>query len=281
MILIADSGSTKTQWVLINAPAPTEPFCTEGLNPLLCGEATILKACSEVMRHFGLSHSCQKLFFYGAGCGTKEAQQQMVSLLATSFIDTEIHVAGDLLGACRALYGTGKGLVGILGTGSNACYYDGNEVAKQLPSLGYLLGDEGSGNHIGRRLLKDFLTKRMPEALSQEFLQHYAVDYEQVIDALYRRPNANRFLASFAPFAAQHSTNTYIKNTVQHCFADYIEEQILPLSHLSHELRLVGSIAEVFGDTLAATARQHGITVSHIIKEPVLPLAKYHQSCEL
>lgn len=276
MILVADSGSTKTQWVLIEQETVSEPFQTEGLNPLTSSEGAFLKASSEVMHHFNITKSCEKIFFYGAGCGTPAMQEYVSSSLSYCFPNTYISVSGDLLGACRACCEASPGIVGILGTGSNACFYDGHNIAHQLPSLGYLLGDEGSGNQIGRLLLKSYLSQQMPEALRTDFHNNYPYSYHQFIARIYQEPNANRFLASMAPFAAKHRSHGFIQELLHQCFSQYICNQIVQLSPYGKQISLVGSVAFIFEKEIRDAAKSFGFSVNSIIQEPLLPLAAYH-----
>ena len=180
MILIADSGSTKTHWVCLDGEG--EHHCTtEGLNPLFAGEEAFVSACGKVCAELlsAADARVEEVFFYGAGCGQESSRQRVRQYLEKAFGCGNVSVEGDLLGACRATCGRREGLVGILGTGSNLCYYDGEAIARQRTSTGYILGDEGSGNHIGRRLLKDYLEERMPRDVSNMF--HDAYKKEKMI----------------------------------------------------------------------------------------------------
>ena len=252
----------------------SEPFQTEGLNPLTCSENAFFKASSEVMQHFKSAEGCEKIFFYGAGCGTMQAQVE--SMLSICFPSAYIFVEGDLLGACRACCGTQPGIVGILGTGSNACYYDGKTIAHQLPSLGYILGDEGSGNHIGKMLLKSYLSLQMPEELRTLFHNDYPYTYQQFISYIYRQPNANRFLATMAPFASAHRSHPFIQELLQHSFSQYFINQIKPLGSYAQSVALCGSVASAFADEIKLIAKDLGLSISTTLKEPLKQLALFH-----
>jgi len=276
MILVADSGSTKTQWASVGIDV-LPPITTMGLNPLLVNDDSLLRTFADVRDTLCVDESCEEVWFYGAGCGSERSQMRVVHLIATVFPKARVSVCGDLLGACRAACGNNPGLVGILGTGSNLCLYDGTRIARQRPSTGYLLGDEGSGNHIGRCLLKDYLELRMPADISTMFHGTYMLDYDECIDRLYHRPNVNRFLASLAPFAARHIQEPYVERLVANCFDaffrlmdDYAEGDTLPL-------HLVGGLTSDFSRPLREAAARHRRTVASFIPDPLPGLIRYHR----
>ena len=278
MILIADSGSTKTQWVGLEGQE--EYLCvTEGLNPLFASEDVFALACGKVCSEMLSERDAraEDVFFYGAGCGQDVSRHCVRQWLEKAFGCESVSVEGDLLGACRATCGRTEGLVGILGTGSNLCYYNGHAIAKQRTSTGYILGDEGSGNHIGRRLLKDYLEDRMPNGLSAMFHDVYKKDKPDFIDCLYRQPNPNRFLASLVPFAAKNRRDNYIQEVLASCFGaffdqlDYFEEKNgLPL-------HLVGGIAVEFEGELRRIAIQRGVSMGITTSSPIAGLVRFHK----
>ena len=212
MFLLADSGSTKTHWALVHQ-GQTRELSTEGLNPRLTDESAFLLILRQVRQDLVCGNPLNAIFFYGAGCGTQQMQQHVGQLLKEVFPKADVAVEGDLLGACRAACGRDPGVVGILGTGSNACFYDGQTIVRQRVSTGFILGDEGSGNHIGRMLLKDYLEERMPEYISSLFHDTYPMSTNEFIDRIYRQPYANRFLASLASFAFKYQ----LKNMCPMC----------------------------------------------------------------
>ena len=259
MILLADSGSTKTQWALIGSSS-SEPlfFPSPGLNPITSSPASLRQGIESVSHWVG-DRCVDEVRFYGAGCGTAEACRTMEALLGEQFLQANILVGSDMLGACIAVLGHEPGTVGILGTGSNACLYDGNAITHRLPSLGYALGDEGSGNHLGRLLLKAYFEERMPSDLRYAFSNEYNIEYKSVIDSIYHLPSPNTFLASLAPFANKHRIHPYIKNLLSDSFQQYFEHIVQPLG--STHLRLVGSIAYHFYPELLQAADSMSITI--------------------
>lgn len=273
MILIADSGATSTNWALLSESG-VDKHVTPGMNPVTSPDEELKDSLLQLLQWRPLMP--QRLFFYGAGCGTAAATQRMHTLLSQTFPLSDITIATDLMAACRAACGDAPGRVGILGTGSNACYYDGVRLWQPHPSLGYLMGDEGSGNHLGRLLLRDYLTKAMPEALSTMFHDTYHLEYTQIMQRLYRQPNANRFMAGFVPFLAQHQSEDYVYALLNEAFHAFLQEQIVPLQHPEAPLHLVGGVACEFRQRLMPLCQRAGVTVASIIKEPLGHLVQYH-----
>lgn len=272
MILIADSGSTKTHWCSVDGGVVRE-LVTQGLNPRLTDDHTLL----TVFRHAGEQlGSPDALFFYGAGCGSQEMQQRMASQLSVVFAQAMCHCEGDLLGACRALCGDAAGMVGILGTGSNLCYYNGAVISRQRTSTGYILGDEGSGNHIGRRLLKDYLEERMPTHLQTMFHDSYGMTHSQLLDRLYSQPYPNRFLASLASFAAQHQADPYIATLLHGCFGSFFNQLDYFEEFRTMPLNLVGGIVRTFLPAIRQAAESHRVTLGTLLPDPMQALVQYH-----
>lgn len=273
-MLIADSGSTKTHWCSVGDGVVHE-FTTQGLNPRLTDGNTLLAVFRQTREQFG---SPDALFFYGAGCGSHEMQQRMVALLSVVFTKAVCHCEGDLLGACRALCGDNAGMVGILGTGSNLCYYDGSVIVRQRTSTGYILGDEGSGNHIGRRLLKDYLEERMPTHLRAMFHDSYGMTHSQLLDRLYSQPYPNRFLASLASFAAQHQDDPYITALLHGCFGSFFNQLDYFEAHRTMPLHLVGGIVRTFLPAIRQAAESHRVTLGTLLPDPMQALVQYHSA---
>ena len=274
MMLIADSGSTKTTWVLTEKG---DTFATEGLNPHFTSDESFLTACSAVSQHYQLSTINYQLYFYGAGCGSEAQRERVKLLLAKAFPNADIYVETDLLGACRALCGHSAGLVGILGTGSNACFYDGRAVAFQPSSTGYILGDHGSANHVGRRLLQDYLSGVMPHRVSVMFHDAYPLTKEQFIDRVYHQPNANRFLASLAPVAVQHQDDEYLYSVVYSSLCDWHRYQLAPaVDHSAcRDLSILGGFASRIEPILRVFAADHGLTLRSLAPDPVAGLLAF------
>lgn len=276
MILIADCGSTKTIWAL----ASTEnKVVTEGLNPHFTTDDQFLAACRTVQQQFAPFNSHPVIFFYGAGCGNTVQRKRVERLLKEGFAANEVHVETDMLGACRAASGNQPGLVGILGTGSNACYYDGKEIVYQAVSTGYILGDEGSANHVGRQLLRDYLSGCMPEGVSDMFHETYPQTKEEFLEAVYHQPNANRFLASLAQFVVEHQDDDYCSLLIEVSLEDWYIYQLedLWLQSGCDDLYLVGGFASRIDKTLLDNfAEDHELMIKKVVADPIDGLREYH-----
>ena len=278
MILIADSGSTKTTWAVVGTE---DKVVTEGLNPHFTTDATLLNACSTVRQQLLLNYLTTDyltIYFYGSGCGDALQRERVLRLLQQGFGTEDVHVETDMLGACRATWGRHNGLVGILGTGSNACYYDGERIVYQAPSLGYILGDHGSANHVGRLLLLDHLTGKMPDELSGMFQERYPRTHEEWIEALYHRANPNRMLAALAPFAVDHLDDDYCRNTIYYALDDWYSYQLadMVLQSDCRRLCVVGGFAAAIAGVLDDYCDDNGITLGTVVANPMEGLLNYH-----
>ena len=287
MILIADSGSTKTTWMEVESG---NKVITEGLNPHFTSDEAFLAACAKIgaltsRRHTTSVKACQRdagaplaVYFYGAGCGNEAQRARVAALLTKAFGTSDVHVETDMLGACRAACGRESGLVGILGTGSNACYYDGRQIVHQAVSTGYILGDQGSANHVGRKLLQDYLSGRMPEGLVTMFHEAYPMTKDEFIDAVYHQPNANRFLASLAPFALRNAKYTYCFFAVVNSLKDWYTYQLSDIVMRTgcHELNIVGGFGAAIKSPMARFEEDCDIVVKKRLANPIDGLREYH-----
>ena len=256
---------------------------TEGLNPHFTSDERFLAACSTVRHHYPLPTTHYPLFFYGSGCGSADQRARVVSLLSKAFGTSDIHVETDMLGACRAVRGDKAGMVGILGTGSNACYYDGEKIVCQPFSMGYILGDEGSANHVGRQLLQDYLSDKMGSMLSARFHDDYPMTKAEFMDAVYHQPNANRFLASLAPFALKYaedkSYGDYLSSLILYCLDCWFTHQLGDLywRYGCRWLSLVGGFAARIPEAvLQQFADIHGLSIDTVLADPIDGLREYH-----
>lgn len=277
MTIIADSGSTKTTWMEVESG---NKVVTEGLNPHFTDDEAFLAACAAVRNNFQLSTFNFQLFFYGAGCGNASQRERVERLLSAGFCAAEVHVETDMLGACRAVSGGRPSLVAILGTGSNACYYDGLRIACQPVSTGFILGDQGSANHVGRILLNDYLTHRMPEQIRSMFHDSYPMSDDQLIDAVYHQPTPNRFLASLAPFAVHRQEDDYCRSVIEEALYDWRHGMLATLQEQSgisgEQLNLVGGFAKAIEPTLRSFMSSDELTVGTVMADPIEGLRQYH-----
>jgi N-acetylglucosamine kinase-like BadF-type ATPase len=278
MILIADSGSTKTTWMEITSGSKT---VTEGLNPHFCIDERFLAACQKVAVDIQQSPENLQIHFYGAGCGTLLQKERVEHLLSACFHTDDIHVETDMLGACRAVSGKKASIVAILGTGSNACYYDGEKILWQPRSTGYVMGDSGSSNHVGRKLLNDYLTERMPETTRMRFHECFPMTDDQFIDAVYHKPYPNRFLASLAPFAVRESEDDYCRGVIDEVLDDWHRCMLTTIMHHSGkqngEVNLVGGFAKAIEQRIRQFLENKGQPVGTIVADPIEGIALYHR----
>lgn len=285
MTLIADSGSTKTAWCLTDiATGKNKEIYTQGINPYHQNEEDI---CA-ILRHelypqiAESAASIEHIFFYGAGCTKEKSPLVANALRSTLNATSRIIVESDMFGAARAVCGRQKGIVCILGTGSNSCYYDGRNLRAGIPALGYILGDEGSGAYIGRRLVGDILKNQLPEDIRQHFFEETKETEATIIQKVYRASFPNRYLASLSPFCHRYRHNISIHNLLIDCFSQFFIRNILSASW-AHTLsttavHFVGSISHHYKDELAEAAHLHGIQIGTIVKSPLQGLIQYHQA---
>lgn len=276
MILVADSGSTKTTWAVVETGTKT---VTEGLNPLFVTDEQVHTVCQTVRKQLFASDNPSRIYFYGAGCGNILQQSRMQKLLEKEFSATQVTVETDMLGACRAVSDNKATLVGILGTGSNVCYYDGEKIAAKSVSLGYILGDEGSANYMGRMLLTDYLTGKMPEDIATLFHEAYPYSYEEWIDRIYNKPNANRFLASLARFATDHIDLMERENNIWYVVDQWHSARLGDLIMQTHccHIDIVGGFAKAIEAGLRKTLTDYGIEVGTVVADPIDGLIGFHK----
>lgn len=278
MTLIADSGSTKTDWCYGNNTNNYRILQTSGINPFHQAKENIETIFSkELMPQLpNLSQQCNRIYFYGAGCLPQKVQS-LKDVMTHFFPYAEIYIGTDLLGASRAACNNTSGIVCIMGTGSNSCVYDGIQIRKNIPPLGYILGDEGSGAYIGKRFLSDCLKGLLSNDLQKDFLKYLGMTYVQIIEQVYQRPQANRFLSSFIPYIHQHKDIPQIHKLLLDCFYAFFCRNVIPY-HESLPVSFVGSIAWYFKDEIVQSAQSLHLSVARIIKNPIQGLINYHFS---
>lgn len=277
-ILIADSGSTKTDWALI-APSGRTAVTTQGINPVHQTADNIRQILSaELLPNLNaLPTSVSNVYFYGSGVRPEQVEP-MTQLLRAAFPGaTVVEAYSDLLGAARALCGHNFGIASILGTGANSCLYDGEHIIQNTPALGYILGDEGSGAVTGKRFLHHLYSGLLSEKIKDDFEATTGLTLSDVINRVYRQPLPNRFLASLTPFVHNHLGEPAVDALVRQNFTDFIRIHIAPYGHRHLPLSFVGSIAYYFRDQLAAAVEAEGYTMGTILRSPIEGLVSYHQ----
>ena len=281
MKLVVDSGSTKTDWGFFNTAYDLRSVKTQGINP--CHQSveaigTIIK--SELLPNTNANDlkTVTEVYYYGAGCATESICVQMAGILKEFFPNAVIAVDSDMLGAARALCGRSEGVACVLGTGSNSCMYNGKEIVDQVPSLGYILGDEGSSAAIGRRLIGDCLKRQLPEAVCNEFMERYQLTKEIIIENVYRQPLPNRYIAGFAPFVYEKRAVPEVHKLIIQCFSEFFTRNVISYHKPWMPVHFVGSLADNFADELKETAEALGMTIGKIEASPMSGLVDYHSS---
>ena len=252
---------------------------TRGINPVTCSTEQVREIIAEGLLPNIDIESVEGVYFYGAGCiANAPATLELQGVLKDIFFSTkEVTVATDMLGAAHALCGKEKGIVCILGTGSNSAYYDGEQLAKNVPPLGYILGDEGGGANLGRTFVSDALKGLMPAETVELMYTECETSYAQIIENVYRKPNANRYLASFVPFMARHRDIAEMRRCIDRAFDNFIERNLLQYADVeSMPINFVGSIAAVFEQELKEALDRHSLTLGKIERSPIGGMVKYH-----
>jgi len=284
MFLIADSGSTKTDWVLVQQSGGVEgrvAFKTHGINPVLMDQADIEALLRlELLPHLD-GRLPAALYFYGAGCREEQIPKMQAAFSAVvpragSIGERMFSFHSDLLGAARALCGREEGLACILGTGANACYYDGEKTVSNRPALGYVLGDEGSGAVLGRLLVNGLYEGLLPASLRETFEREMQLSLPIIINNVYREPMANRFLASLSPFVRAHLCEEPLRRMVVDNFRQFVRRSILPYGRKDLPVNAVGSIAFHYAPLLTEAVEAEGCRMGRIIQSPIDRLVEYH-----
>lgn len=285
MILIADSGSTKVHWCLMAANGHTAEFITDGINPLFqTSDAMRNSICNQLLPQMASmlwAGTVSHVFFYGAGC-TPEKSPFVEKAIESVFKKAKVFVASDMLGATRGLLGHEKGVACILGTGSNSCLYDGEQIVQNVPSLGFILGDEGSAATLGKRLVSDLLKNQLGDDLKERFLSQYAINQADVIEHVYRQPFPNRWLANLARFCAENIDDPRIHDLVYDHFAQFVKRNISQYytteeQKQSMPVGFVGSIAFYYRPVLEQVMSDYGFRVGQILQDPIPGLVEYHR----
>jgi glucosamine kinase len=279
MIIIADGGSTKTSWCLLTDTQQKIYFNTEGYNPYFSSTEYIIDSLRNNLPADLAIAEISEVYYYGAGCSTDEKVGIVVKAMQTVFTAAKVYVGHDLLASARALLGNKAGFAAILGTGTNTCLYDGKDITLNIDSLGYFLGDEGSGSFIGKRLLRDYMRGYMPENLGEIFFKTYGLSHEDIFDNLYNKPLPNRFCASFSKFIYDNNNFVeYTRDVVGEAFTAFFKNLVSHYpNYKNYPLNCVGSVAYNFRDVLSEVAGKYGMQVGKIIRSPIDDLVQYHQ----
>lgn len=275
MKLIADSGSTKTDWYLIKDKELLR-YNTQGYNPYYFTTEEVKKSLQAELLDKIEAQTIQSVYFYGSGCANALTQKVIRDALEPTFANASIHLGDDLLAAARATAGHDAGICCILGTGSNSCIYNGKEIEDKIPSLGYILGDEGAGAFLGRQIVTAYFYREMPLDLAAKMEKAYNMDKHLIISSLLDEKNPNRILASYAFFASEHQEHPFIQKLLVACFEAFIKRHILKYPRARQlPIHFIGSIAFGFQEVLKKVLEKHGLIVGKIYKSPFPTLLEY------
>lgn len=279
MIAIVDGGSTKCDWVILNNEGDLL-FKTEttGFNPNIIDVEKIPGELEANTQLFETKTEINHVFFYGSGCGVEENCLKVEKALNKFFINSHIVVKEDLAAAAYSAYRGKPAIVCILGTGSNSCYFDGASIRLELPSLGFLIGDDGSGSALGKTLVKKYFMKKLPPDLYQAFTETYHLDIDELIKNMYHNPRANAYLADFSKFIIERKEHPFLQNLVYKELKDYFYYQVLAYPECKFsEINFIGSIAHYYEDILRAAAAEYHLNVGIIVQKPIENLVEYHK----
>lgn len=280
MILIVDSGSTKTDWIALGKSGE-ELFSTQtlGLNPQMLSNEILNERIKNNYDIYKNRKSVNKLFFYGAGCGVESTQNRILNVFKSIFINSEFDIKEDTYAAVYSVVEEGTpSIVNIIGTGSNCSYYDGKDVIQKVQSLGYVLMDYASGNYYGKYLIRAYYFNKMPEKLKKEFSEKFDLSPNTIKNKLYREENPNTYLATFARFLIENKSDEYFKEIIYKGLERFIEYQILQYDDFSSvEIHYVGSIAYYLKDEITRVGRKYNLNTGKFIKRPIDGLVEYHK----
>lgn len=278
MILIADSGSTKCDWCIIEPSGEVrDTFKTMGLNPYFHDEATIENALLGVNVQSALFKDITHLFFYGAGSSSKKLCSTMELGLKRVFPNAQIVVDHDLVGAAYSTYDGKPGITAILGTGSNSCFFDGKTLREEVPALAYILGDEAGGSFFGKKLLQEYFYKQLPNDIRAAFETEYQLDHDLIVERVYNQPSANVYLASFMPFIGKFKDHPHIINWVVDGMREFIQIHVKCFPEAETvPVHFVGSIGYYFSHCLEMVMADEGLKLGKVLKAPIDGLVDYH-----
>lgn len=279
MIAIIDSGSTKSDWIVMDEKGE-EVLRTKtiGFNPYFINSEEIEKEVKKNNELMQLADKINSIYFYGAGCSSENLCTIVKKAFDSVFSNSQNNIEHDMKAAAYAAYKGKPAIVCILGTGSNSCYFDGETIYEETPSLAFILGDEGSGNHLGRELLRSYFTKKLPNDISNKFKEKYNLSVEEMNKNVYQNQFANAYLASFSKFVAEHKEEPAIQKIIYNCLRDFLFFQVMPYPQIKNaEINFIGSVSYYYEDILRSVASEFNLKVGHIIQNPIDNLVEYHK----
>ncbi|HIZ91252.1 MAG TPA: hypothetical protein H9807_03930 [Candidatus Bacteroides merdavium] len=275
MKLIAESGSTRTEWALVEGSTLIQRAFTEGLNPFFQTRREISRSVRLGLPELFFKKKLEQVYFYGAGCTSYEKKNILGASLVAQF-KTPIQVESDLLAAARGLFKCEAGIACILGTGSNSCFYDGKIIVKNVKAGGYILGDEGSGATMGKAFLSDLLKGLAPSTIANDFYDKFRINNNEVMESVYNRPFPNRFLSTVSYFLADHTNDEYVHALITTNLQSFFKRCICQYDYQNYPIRFVGSVANLYSDILQNIATEFGATVDIIAESSMNGLIEFH-----
>jgi len=280
MIAVVFSGSHYAHWRLADKGRTVASFKTNGINPYFNDEKHIIQLLSKNINLIHHAEEIKRIYFFGAGASSDELKQTIYKALSTFFIHSKVSVEHDIMAAAIACCKNSPGIVSLCGSGSNAAWYDGRKVKPNNYGLGYILADEGSGNWLGRQLIKGFMNETLPENLRKKFVKRYDADRSNLLEKVYRQKQPALFLSSFNDFYLENREDQYLQIVIKKGFSKLISTYLLPLykQHPEASVHFAGSVAANFQDHLYEVAAEHKLTIGNIIKEPINNLLTYYSN---
>ena len=275
MKLIAESGSTRTEWALVEDNHLVQRVFTEGLNPFFQTRREISRSVRLGLPESFFKKKLDQVYYYGAGCSSYEKKNILGASLVAQF-KTPIQVESDLLAAARGLFKCEAGIACILGTGSNSCFYDGKIIVKNVKAAGYILGDEGSGAVLGKLFLADLLKGLAPKELANEFHEKFRISVNDVMESVYNFPFPNRFLGTIAYFLGDYMDNEYVYNLLTNNLRSFFNRNVCQYDYINYPIRFVGSLAYAYPDILQEVAQEFGVEIDVIEETPMNSLIEFH-----
>ncbi len=280
MILVADSGSTKTNWIALNSKGETYfKIDTPGLNPAVFARKTIYDRVVSKKELYDNRLEVEKIFFYGAGCGTENARKNLRNIFVEIFENAEIEIYEDTIAAVKSLRTDVPGIVCILGTGSNCSYFDGKQTHQKIVSLGYIIMDGASGNYYGKELLREYYYNKMPGEFAKKFESKYDLNADTIKENIYKKDNPNTYLAQIGRFLIENKSSDYTQAIIKKGLRQFTENQILQFEESkTTRINFVGSIAHFLSQEIEEVLAEYNLKLGKIIRHPIISLAEYHAS---
>ncbi|WP_109829853.1 BadF/BadG/BcrA/BcrD ATPase family protein [Reichenbachiella versicolor] len=276
MIIIADSGSTKTDWRFIDSNGNVTQAKSEGINPNYMTEEEIKVNITSVLKDY--KSESVKLYFYGAGCKAEKNVAFVHRLFMSFFFSANVYINHDMFGAARSLCGHDSGIACILGTGSNSCLYDGQEITANVRSLGYLLGDEGSGSYIGKKLLQNYFRGNLSSQVTKNFEKRFGDNQDELIREIYNAENSARYISKFSKFVFQNIKDPGMYKMVYSIMVEFLELNVQQYEgYETTPVHFTGSVAYYFSNILRKAGQDKGITIGHVVESPIAGLTLYHK----